>query len=358
MLETALFDYDLPDEFIARYPAEKRDGSRMMALERDSGETAIRNFPELVDYLEPGDAVICNNTKVRLGRLFGRKGEDGSGARFEALLLEPDAQNTGCWRAMLRPGKRAKAGTFVRLLEHDGSVNTRGDGFIVRETVGDGTYRIEFSPPDPDELQTRYGHIPLPPYLNRDAESADLERYQTVYAKCIGAVAAPTAGLHFTPEVFSALEAKGVKRGELTLHVGAGTFLPVSTADASQHKMHFEEYELPEKTAELVNSTHAAGHRVVAVGTTTVRVLESCVDDSGAVHAGRGRTDIFLYPPYRPRAVDMLLTNFHLPKSTLLMLVSCFCDREKVLAAYETAKRANMRFYSYGDCMLLYRRRR
>jgi len=357
MLETALFDYDLPDELVARYPAARRDGSRMLALERESGNITLGSFPDIINYLEPGDAVICNNTRVRLGRLFGRKGTEGDGARFEALLLEPDGGIPGRWRAMLRPGKRAKAGTFVTLLEHGGAMNSRGDGFTVLETVGDGTYRIEFSDPDSEALQARYGNIPLPPYLNREAEESDLERYQTIYARRTGAVAAPTAGLHFTPEVFSALEAKGVRRGELTLHVGAGTFLPVSVADASQHKMHFEDYELSEETAELVNSTRASGHRVLAVGTTTVRVLESCADADGKVHAGCGRTDIFLHPPYHPRAVDMLLTNFHLPKSTLLMLVSCFCDREKVLAAYEVAKREKMRFYSYGDCMLLYRRR-
>ena len=354
MLETALFDYELPDELVARYPAERRDGSRMLALERTGGATRIRRFTDIVEYLSPGDAVIRNDTRVRLARLFGRKGTDGSGAKFEALLLEPEADYPGRWRAMLRPGKRARVGTFVTLLEHDGAVNSRGDGFTVLETVGDGTYRIEFSDPDPDLIQKRYGHIPLPPYLNREAESSDLERYQTVYARRIGAVAAPTAGLHFTQEIFAALEAKGVKIGALTLHVGAGTFLPVSAEDASQHKMHFEEYELSPETAELVNSVHASGHRVLAVGTTTVRVLESCAEPDGTVRPERGRTDIFLYPPYRPRAVDMLLTNFHLPKSTLLMLVSCFCDREKVLAAYELAKRERMRFYSYGDCMLLY----
>ena len=355
MLATSLFDYELPDELIARYPAARRDGARMLALERVTGTAKLGVFTDIADYLEPGDLVVCNNTRVRLGRLFGRKGhDDPAGAKFEALLLEPDGDAPGAWRAMLRPGKRAKAGTFVTLLEQDMSLNASGDGFTVTETVGDGTYRIVFAPPDPEYLQKRYGHIPLPPYLNRDAEDSDLERYQTVYATRTGAVAAPTAGLHFTPEVFAALAAAGVKRAELTLHVGAGTFLPVSTEDASQHKMHYEEYTLPEATADAINATHAAGHRVLAVGTTTVRVLESCVDDRGIVHSGSGRTNIFLHPPYRPRAVDMLLTNFHLPKSTLLMLVSCFCDREKVLAAYELAKRERMRFYSYGDCMLLY----
>lgn len=355
MLATSLFDYELPDELIARYPAARRDGSRMLALERSTGKTTLGVFTDIVNYFSPGDLLVCNDTRVRLGRLFGRKGHgDPAGAKFEALLLEPEAENPGVWRAMLRPGKRAKAGTFVTLLEHDMSLNPGGDGFTVLGAVGDGTYKIVFSPSDPEYLQSRYGHIPLPPYLNRDAEASDLERYQTVYAKNLGAVAAPTAGLHFTPEVFAALEAAGVKRATLTLHVGAGTFLPVSTEDASEHKMHYEEYTLPAETAEAINAAHAAGRRVFAVGTTTVRVLESCVDDRGIVHAGSGRTNIFLHPPYRPRAVDMLLTNFHLPKSTLLMLVSCFCEREKVLAAYELAKRERMRFYSYGDCMLLY----
>ena len=356
MLETSLFDYELPDELVARYPAERRDGSRMLALDRDSGRSEIVRFPSIVEYLEPGDAVIYNDTRVRMGRLFGRKGADGSGAKFEALLLEPDGEIPGGWRVMLRPGKRAKAGTFVTLLEHDFMANSRGDGFTVTEAVGDGTYRIVFSTPDSDFIQSRYGHIPLPPYLNREAEPSDEVRYQTVYACHSGAVAAPTAGLHFTPEILAAIDASGVRRGALTLHVGAGTFLPVATEDAEKHKMHFEEYWLPESTAELINSVHAAGHRVLAVGTTTVRVLESCADASGRVIPGRGKTDIFLYPPYRPRAVDMLLTNFHLPRSTLLMLVSCFCDREKVLAAYELAKRERMRFYSYGDCMLLHRK--
>jgi S-adenosylmethionine:tRNA ribosyltransferase-isomerase len=202
-------------------------------------------------------------------------------------------------------------------------------------------------------LEERYGHIPLPPYLHREAKEADSERYQTVYAAVKGAVAAPTAGLHFTPEILAAAKAKGVKIGELTLHVGAGTFKPVSSDYAETHQMHYEDFVLPEATAELVNTTRRNGGKVLAVGTTTVRVLESCCDENGFVTPQSGRTNIFLYPPKKPKGEDMLLTNFHLPCSTLLMLVSCFADREKVLAAYERAKQENMRFYSYGDCMLL-----
>ena len=217
----------------------------------------------------------------------------------------------------------------------------------------DDTFQVEFSTADSDRIQREYGHIPLPPYITRGDENADADRYQTVFAREAGAVAAPTAGLHFTPEILDRIARSGVREAAVTLHVGPGTFKPVSAANAEEHKMHAETFILPPETAEIVNSTHAAGHRVLAVGTTTVRVLESCADAAGRVAPQCGRTEIFLYPPKPIRAVDLLLTNFHLPKSTLLMLVSCFCDREKVLAAYALAIREKMRFYSYGDCMLL-----
>ena len=202
-------------------------------------------------------------------------------------------------------------------------------------------------------MQDKFGHIPLPPYLNREDEPEDAERYQTVYASVPGAVAAPTAGLHFTPEILTAARDKGVNIGEVTRHVGAGTFKPVSADYAEEHQMHYEDYTLPDGVAALANATHARGKKVLAVGTTSVRVLESCCNSDGVLVPGSGRTNIFLYPPQKPHAADMLLTNFHLPCSTLLMLVSCFCEREMVLAAYEKAKREKMRFYSYGDCMLL-----
>jgi S-adenosylmethionine:tRNA ribosyltransferase-isomerase len=212
---------------------------------------------------------------------------------------------------------------------------------------------VIFAPSDISLFEERCGHIPLPPYLGREDEESDNERYQTVYAAVPGAVAAPTAGLHFTPEIFDAMRDRGIDVASLTLHVGAGTFKPVECEDIKDHKMHYEEFTLSEETAEAVNKTKRDGGRIIAIGTTTVRVLESCVGESGEVIPQSGRTNIFLYPPYSPKVVDMLLTNFHLPKSTLLMLVSCFADRQAVLDAYELAKREKFRFYSYGDCMLL-----
>ncbi|WP_288594102.1 tRNA preQ1(34) S-adenosylmethionine ribosyltransferase-isomerase QueA [uncultured Victivallis sp.] len=353
MLSTALFDYELPEELIAQHPAARRDGSRMMVLNRKSGECVIRPFSAIVDYLEPGDALIYNDTRVLRGRMYARKNSDPAGAKFELLLVEALDSERRRWNAMLKPGKRALPGVTAGLLDNDGSINSDGDSFRVIGRNGDGTFEIEFSTTDSDRLQQRYGHIPLPPYISRGDENADAERYQTVYAQKEGAVAAPTAGLHFTPEILAELKARGVGEAAVTLHVGPGTFKPVSVENAEEHQMHSEEYFLTPETAELVNSTRRTGHKVLAVGTTTVRVLESCVTPDGTVHAGHGKTRIFLYPPKPVLAEDMLLTNFHLPKSTLLMLVSCFCDREKVLAAYQVAIRERMRFFSYGDCMLL-----
>ena len=353
MLSTSLFDYDLPPELIAQHPAERRDGSRMLVLDRATGECEIHPFGAIREYLSPGDALIYNDTRVLRGRMYARKNGDPAGAKFELLLVQALDPERRRWNALLKPGKRALPGVFAQLLENDGTLNENGDGFIVLGRSGDGGFEIEFNTPDSDRLQARYGHIPLPPYITRGDETADAERYQTVYAEKAGAVAAPTAGLHFTPEILADLAAKGVREAAVTLHVGPGTFKPVSVENAEEHQMHSEEYFLTPDTAELINATHAAGKRVLAVGTTTVRTLESCADPDGTVHPAHGDTRIFLYPPYRIRAVDLLLTNFHLPKSTLLMLVSCFCDREKVLAAYELAIREKMRFYSYGDCMLL-----
>ncbi len=353
MLSTALFDYQLPEELIAQHPAARRDASRMMVLDRKTGECEIHPFPAIRDYLDAGDALIYNDTRVLRGRMYARKNGDPAGARFELLLVEALDPERRCWNAMLKPGKRALPGTRAVLLDHAGNLNERGDGFEVEGRNDDGTFRVRFSSADSDRLQAAYGHIPLPPYITRGDETADSERYQTVYAEKAGAVAAPTAGLHFTPEILTELREKGVHEAALTLHVGPGTFKPVSVENAEEHKMHSEEYFLTPQTAELVNATHRSGHRVLAVGTTSVRVLESCAAPDGVVAPGHGHTEIFLYPPCRIRAVDLLLTNFHLPKSTLLMLVSCFCSREMVLAAYEKAIRERMRFYSYGDCMLL-----
>lgn len=353
MLSTSLFDYTLPEELIAQYPAARRDGSRMMVLDRRSGAFEILPFPAIRDYLEAGDALIYNDTRVLRGRMFARRDGDPAGAKFELLLVEALDPERRRWNVLLRPGRRARCGTRAVLLDHSGELNVDGDGFTVEGRNEDGSFRVEFSSADSDRLQMRYGHIPLPPYISRGDETADSERYQTVYAEKAGAVAAPTAGLHFTPEILAGIAAKGVREAAVTLHVGPGTFKPVSVENAEEHRMHSEEYFLTPATAELVNATHRAGKRVLAVGTTTVRVLESCAAEDGTVSPGHGKTEIFLHPPRKIRAVDMLLTNFHLPKSTLLMLVSCFCDREKVLAAYAAAIEAKMRFYSYGDCMLL-----
>lgn len=350
-LSTSLFDYTLPDELIAQRPAAERDGSRMMAFERSSGKTEIHPFPKITDFLQPGDAMIFNDTRVLHGRMFARKNGDPAGAAFELLLVEELGPLR--WKVLLKPGKRALPGVRGVLLEPDGSINNRGDFFTVIGRYEQEAFEVEFSG-DVTELQARYGHVPLPPYIQRGDENADSERYQTIFAAKPGAVAAPTAGLHFTPEILQELENKGVRNAAVTLHVGPGTFKPVSVDDVTQHKMHSEEFFLPEATAELIESTHRNGHKVLAVGTTTVRVLESCADENGKLTPGHGRTEIFLYPPYRPRVTDMLLTNFHLPKSTLLMLVSCYATRDSVLDAYHKAIENRMRFYSYGDCMLFY----
>ena len=351
MLPVSLFDFELPEELIARYPAERRDGSRMLVLDRRSGEFRIRPFTALPEYLSPGDALICNDALVRRARMYGRKDGRPDGALFELLLLAPDTE--GRWNVMLKPGKRAFPGTRVLLLTVAGELNSRGDFFTVVEKNADNSYKIEFSDPRVEEMEKLYGHIPLPPYLNRQDEPIDAERYQTVYARVPGAVAAPTAGLHFTPEILETLRRQGVRQAALTLRVGAGTFLPVKSEYAEEHRMHAEHFDLNPAAAELVNETRKQGKKVLAVGTTTVRTLESCAAEDGTVTPREGDTRIFLYPPYRIRSVDMLLTNFHLPKSTLLMLICCFCDREKVLAAYRYAVEQKMRFYSYGDCMLL-----
>lgn len=351
MLSVSLFDFDLPDELIARYPAERRDGSRMLVVDRATGEFEIRPFSALPEYLTAGDALLCNDALVRRARMFGRKEGREDGAKFEILLLAPDTD--GLWNVMLKPGKRALPGTKVAMMTPEGAINTYGDFFTVVAKNDDNSYKIEFSDPSIEKFEMRYGHIPLPPYLNREAEAVDLERYQTVYAKVPGAVAAPTAGLHFTPEILDILKNKGVDQAALTLRVGAGTFLPVKADYAEDHEMHSEHFDLNPAAAALVNETHARGKKVLAVGTTTVRTLESCVQEDGLVVPREGDTKIFLYPPYKVRSVDMLLTNFHLPKSTLLMLICCFCDREKIMKAYRYAVEQKMRFYSYGDCMLL-----
>ena len=352
VLSTNLFDYDLPEELIAQYPADKRDASRMLVLDHKSGECEIHPFKDIVNYLEAGDGMIFNDTRVMSARMYGIKNGTEGSAKIELLLISSLDESQRTWNAMVKPGKRVRPETRIKLLDKNGALNNNNDWVEVVEKCNDGSYIIRFDSDENDRLQNLYGHMPLPPYIKRDDESGDIERYQTVFAKEKGAVAAPTAGLHFTPEILKAISEKGITQAAVTLHVGPGTFRPVSVENALEHKMHTENFCLSAETAQTINSIHKNGHKVLAIGTTTVRVLESCVKNKELI-AKNGSTDIFLYPPYEPQAVDMLLTNFHLPKSTLLMLVSTFAPREMVLNAYEVAKKAKMRFYSYGDCMLL-----
>ncbi|NLF94713.1 MAG: tRNA preQ1(34) S-adenosylmethionine ribosyltransferase-isomerase QueA [Oligosphaeraceae bacterium] len=337
------FDFVLPPELIAQYPAERRDSSRMLSLCRQSGRRKITPFADFSEYLRPGDCLVLNDTKVIPARVWGER--SGSGGRVEALLLEQQGA-ADQWQAMLRPGRRLAPGAKVCLRGADAF-------FVVEEKTSEGYFRIRFSTPEVLSLLQKCGQVPLPPYINREPRAEDRDRYQTVFARQPGAVAAPTAGLHFTPEILSRLEQSGVQLVRLTLHVGAGTFKPVEAENIEEHKMHSEFYELTAAAAAAVNRTRQQGGRIFCVGTTTVRVLETCATPGGEVLPGTGRTDIFLYPPYQPRVVDALLTNFHLPQSTLLMLICTFCPREQVFAAYQEAIAQKMRFFSYGDCMLL-----
>ena len=352
ILSTKLFDYNLPEELIAQYPAKKRDASRMLVLDCKSGECEIHPFTDIVNFIAPGDGLIFNDTRVMSARMYGIKNGTVDSAKIELLLITSLDESQQTWNALVKPGKRVRPGTRIKLLDKNGELNTRDDWVEICEKCDDGSYVIRFDSAENDRLQKFYGHMPLPPYIHRDDESGDIERYQTIFAKEKGAVAAPTAGLHFSPEILKAIKDKGILEAAITLHVGPGTFRPVSVDNALEHKMHSENFFLSSQTADMINNIHKAGNKVLAVGTTTVRVLESCVENNKVI-AQNGNTDIFLYPPYKPQAVDMLLTNFHLPKSTLLMLVSTFADRKMVLNAYEVAKKAKMRFYSYGDCMLV-----
>ena len=318
---TSDYDYPLPDDLIARYPLARREDSRMMVLHRTEQRIEHRQFRDFPSYLREGDLVVLNDTRVIPARVFS---DDG---RIELLFLEAVRENV--WKCMVKPGRKMRLGAIVRVRDVEG---------VVVGIEPDGERLIEFrGEVDLDAA----GELPLPPYFARAVEPADAERYQTVYARERGAVAAPTAGLHFTPEILAQ-----VPHAFITLHVGVGTFRPVQVDDLSQHRMHAERFRISEESAQAIN----AARRIVAIGTTTVRVLES---QGIPLTAREGTTDIFIHPPYQPRAVGALLTNFHLPKSTLLMLVSAFAGREFVLHAYAEAIRERYRFYSYGDCMLL-----
>lgn len=338
------FAYKLPVDLIAQYPAEKRENARLMVIHRDSGAIEHRRFYDILDYLSPGDCLVMNNSKVLPARLIGNK--ETTGIEVEFLLLK--RKQGDVWEAMVRPGRRLKPGDRVRFSEEpllSATILDYGD---------DGTRIVEFKYEGIFlEILEKVGKMPLPPYIQRESGERDRERYQTVYCKIEGSVAAPTAGLHFTGELLDRIKAKGVYLAYVTLHVGIGTFRPVKCENIEEHRMHFEEYWIDEETADLINKTKASGGKIFSVGTTSTRTLESAASEDGTVRAGHGNTDIFIYPGFKFRVIDSQITNFHLPKSTLLMLVSAFYDREKILEAYKLAVKERYRFFSYGDAMLL-----
>jgi S-adenosylmethionine:tRNA ribosyltransferase-isomerase len=352
------FDYELPPGAIAQEPAPVRDQARLLVHERARDATHHRRVFELEEFLRPGDLLVVNDTRVLRARLFARR---SSGGRIELLLVRPEAE-PGTWSALIHPARRLRAGECLAL--EGGRESVR---LVSRSLAADGQAGMEWSVrfeeqggalADPARIMERSGHVPLPPYVERADDERDAVRYQTVYARAPGAVAAPTAGLHFTPELLGRLAERGIARAALTLHVGPGTFQPVKSEHVEEHVMHAERYVLPEETALAVSAARARGGRVVAVGTTAVRVLESCVAPGAAGERGElvpksGETRLFLYPGARFRVVDGLLTNFHLPRSTLLMLVCAFGGRERVLRLYREALELGYRFYSYGDAMLL-----
>ena len=346
-MRTSDFDYQLPEELIAQSPPEKRGDSRMLILDAKTGDCKVGMFSDIVNYFNPGDTLVRNDTRVIRARMFAKK---DTGARIEIMLLRPGA-DPNVWECYMKPGKRAPEGTVLELLKEE---NPSGHHVAVIGKSEEGVFTIRFDGAAA-EIIAECGVIPLPPYIKRSALPPDAERYQTVYAVNPGAVAAPTAGLHFTDDVLSQIANRGVNVANLTLHVGAGTFKPVSVENITDHKMHSEDFIFSEATANLLNQTVQKKNRIFAVGTTTLRVLESCVTKKREFIPQAGSTDIFIYPPYQVLSADCLLTNFHLPQSTLLMLVSAFAGYENIMKAYRTAIEERMRFFSYGDCMLILR---
>lgn len=336
------FYYDLPKERIAQTPIEPRDHSKMMVLHRDTDEIEHKHFYDILDYLNENDCLILNDTRVLPARLYGEKEE--TGARVEFLLL--NQKENDVWEVITGPGRRAKVGAKFSF----------GGGILKAEVLevlenGNRLARFFYDGDSIFPVLEKVGEMPLPHYITEKLE--DAERYQTVYSKELGSAAAPTAGLHFTPEILEKIQKKGVKIGFVTLHVGIGTFRPVKADNIEDHKMHAEHYHLSEETAALIRETKKNGGRVIAVGTTSCRTLESVATFHGEICAADGWTNIFIYPGYKFKCIDALLTNFHLPESTLIMLVSAFYDREKVLQAYKEAVEKEYRFFSFGDCMLL-----
>lgn len=340
-LKKSDFYFDLPRELIAQDPLEDRSSSRLLVLDKESGEVSHHVFREIQDYLNPGDCLVLNNTKVIPARLLGER--EGTGAHVEVLLLK--RREADVWETLVKPGRKCKPGT--KLVFGAGLLKAE-----VLETVEEGNRLIRFGYDGIwEEVLDKLGEMPLPPYITHKLQ--DRNRYQTVYARYEGSAAAPTAGLHFTEALLEDIERKGVRIAYVTLHVGLGTFRPVKEDNVLEHHMHSEFYQVSREAADIINDTKKKGGRVVCVGTTSCRTVESAADENGAVHPGSGNTEIFIYPGYRFRVLDALITNFHLPESTLVMLVSALAGRERVLAAYEEAIRERYRFFSFGDAMLI-----
>lgn len=341
-MKTHDFYFDLPEELIAQTPIEKRDESRLLVLDKNSGAWEHKHFYDVVDYLRPGDCLILNDSRVLPARLLGRR-LPGGGA-CEVLLLIDKGDNT--WECIVRPGKHLRTGAKVSF----------GNGELtaeVKEVLPDGNRLVKFEYQGIFlEVLDRLGKMPLPPYIK--AELQDRERYQTVYSKVLGSAAAPTAGLHFTKELLQKVQEKGIKIGYVTLHVGLGTFRPVKEDEITDHEMHSEYCTIPQETADLINETKRTGGRVVCVGTTSCRTVESWAGEDGTMKASAGWTNIFIYPGYKFKVLDCLITNFHLPESTLIMLVSALAGREQVLAAYNEAVKEKYRFFSFGDAMFIH----
>ncbi len=340
-MKTSDFYYELPKELIAQDPLEDRSSSRLMHLDRNTGAVEHRHFRDIREYLKPGDCLVINDTKVIPARLYGRK--EGTDALIEILLLK--RKENDVWETLVKPGKKCRPGAEISF----------GEGILkgkIIEVVEEGNRLIQFEYEGIfEEILDRLGEMPLPPYITHKLK--DKNRYQTVYAKHEGSAAAPTAGLHFTEELLEEIQSMGVRIAHVTLHVGLGTFRPVKVEEVTEHHMHSEFYVVEEEQAALINQTRKQGGRVIAVGTTSCRTLESAASEDGTLKAGSGWTDIFIYPGYRFKILDGLITNFHLPESTLIMLVSAFAGKEHVLAAYEEAVREKYRFFSFGDAMLI-----
>lgn len=352
-MKTHDFYYDLPEELIAQDPLEDRSGSRLMVLDKNTGEIDHRIFKQITQYLKKGDCLVLNNTKVIPARLIGEKireqnsnsmAEDMHGAKIELLLLKRLENDT--WETLVKPGKKAKPGTRISF----------GNGILIGEIldiVEEGNRHVKFTYSGIfEEILDQLGEMPLPPYITH--ELADKNRYQTVYAKYEGSAAAPTAGLHFTKELLKEIENMGVTIANVTLHVGLGTFRPVKVENVLEHHMHSEAYQVLEQEAEKINEAKKNGGRIICVGTTSCRTVESAADENGKLHAGSGDTSIFIYPGYQFKILDALITNFHLPESTLMMLVSAIAGRDHIMNAYEEAVKERYRFFSFGDAMFIH----